>query len=251
MEKMKNNNSSKASLWKHTINPKNWTFFCCLIFILSILLIIDLILGVIFQAPIVNYSYLSIFFPNNDFFLRILPLIILLIILLLAPFLNQQLANAPFFMAIIIIVLIYLAGIQYTLLGVICEFFLTTGCSIIIFLILINIIIFENDDFIDTVSVFLIGVALLTVHLTVNIINLFDSIQLIWGIIYLSTIILGIILILKQHILIAAIPIFIFSVLNGYILDYFLPVGLSGFDVGSSLILLGSLFLIIQQLMYK
>jgi len=233
-------------------DPREWTLICKVVVALTLLLIIDWILGLSFGIPALRYSYLSDKMAfDNGFLITIFPLMTLLIVLLISPLLNNKLSTTPVYGAIIILIIIYLGGVQFTILGTISKSLLNFTCSVVIVLVSLNITILENDEPVDPFYLILIGFILLLTNFFIDLFIYGWRINETWALIYLLVIAGGMMIIQKNRLLIGALPIFICAILNDYIFARVLEIGLIGFDAGAILLRIISILQVIHHFIRK
>jgi len=243
MQNMSKKHKFNSNYKYNPLDPRNWTLFCKVVVISSILLIIDWILGLNIQIESIELSFFAENFTDTDFFIKIFPLVALIIILVLIPFLNKDMDESPFFGAIIIKVILYLGSCQYTILGKIGEFILSLSCSILIVVVLVFIILIETEEPINKIQVLIFGLILLIVHLIINIFIFSWRFEETWGLIFILTILAGILLIQRNLSLIGGLLIFIITI----IIDYIIAYDLNGLDAGLELLKFASLFIVISS----
>ncbi|MHA1342893.1 MAG: hypothetical protein ACTSQG_02830, partial [Promethearchaeota archaeon] len=210
--------------------------------------IIDLIIGFYIENKPINYSFLANIFPDNNFFIGILSLIVVLIIILLTPFLNEEIDENPFFVAIIIKIILYLGSSQYTFLGRVGEIILNLSCTVVIVIVLVFITIIELEEPINYIQVLLLGIILLTINFILNIFYYGWRIEETWAIIFIFFSLGSILLMKNQKLFIVGVSIIFFmTILNDYIISF----GLSGLDAGSELLKFTSLLLIIKFILTR
>ena len=227
-------------------NPRHWTLFCHVNFALSMLLLVDWILGVL--IPIIHRpSYLSLLYSAGDSLPALISFISIVVVLVFSPLFNDRLDRSPFFVAIIISALLELSVNQYTLLGVITGRALSLTCSAVMVLFSINMILLENEGPLDVVQVLGIGTCFLLVNLVLNVSFLELGIAEVWGIFFFLIAFLGTWMIYLERERLGAIPIFMACVLN----DYAFPFSLGGFNAGVELLKIFSFFLILREFIQK
>lgn len=233
----------RQNIW----NPKNWTIFCKLNLILSIVLLIDWMIGLLIPNLMYSRSYLYSILPDSYLFLIIVPLFSIIAILILSPLLNEKLDKSPFFIAILISIILSIGINQYTIVGYIGRTILSLSMAIVLALFCINITILENKEPISNIGAVILGILLVMINLIVSIIVFGIRLNEVWGIFFALIAIFGAILMRMEYIKLGGIPIFICCVLN----DYLLPFGLSGFNAGVDLLSFISLFMVAYDFMRK
>ena len=241
---MKDKTTFDSTYKYNPLNPLNWSIFCKATFILSILLIIDWIIGMSANIDIIKMSYLASAFSEIDFLSLILPIIIFSLILVMIPFLNDEMEGKPFYGAILIQILLDLGGSYFTLLGTITASILNTVCTIFIVTVLVFVIFFETEDASYYIQAFSIATILLGAHFLFNLALNSFRLNEIWAIIVISISALGLLLIKKEQLIIGSLPILVIIIIN----DYIVPFGLSGFSVGAEILKFGCALLFIKGL---
>jgi hypothetical protein len=233
---MKEKKKYTSSYKYNPLNPLNWSILTQISVIISIVLIIDWILG--FNVPVSSIerlSFLAKISGNNEFFVRVFPLISIIIVLIITPMLNKEIDDTPFYGVILIKINLYLGYCQYTLLGNYGEFILTLTCSVVIVVVLVFMTFFEIDEPVNHVQAMLIALIILVANFLVNILVYSPTygwrIHETWALIYILISFGGILLIHKKYELLGALPILIIALLNDYVVDF----AINGFDAGAEI----------------
>lgn len=232
-----------SSYHYNPLNPINWSLFSLVAIISSSLLIIDWILGLLYQYPVDKSSFLANIFNTNIFFTKIFPLITLFLIIGLGLFAHEDFNEKPFFIAIIIKLLSYFGLCTYTFLGYVAEFILNIGCWFLIIMVLIFIYLFDIEYPIEKNQGIIIGVCFLTASFLLHLFFYGWRMNEAWGLVYLITCYVGYFIIKREHQLIGGLPILIISFFNNYVV----PFELDGLKIGADLMLIISLFIIVKR----
>ncbi|MHA1147519.1 MAG: hypothetical protein ACTSR8_04675 [Promethearchaeota archaeon] len=241
---MKDKNTFDSNYRYNPLNPLNWSIFCKVTFILSILLIIDWIIGISIDLDLIEKSYLASTFSGINLLSLILPIIIFSLILVMTPFLNDEMEGKPFYGAILIQVMLELGGSNFTVLGTISQNILDLCCIVFIVTVLVFVIFFETEDASYYIQAFSIAIILLVAHFLFNLaFNNFRCNE-IWAIIVISISSLGLFLVKKEQLIFGSLSIIVIIIIN----DYVVPFGLSGFNVGTEILKFGCALLFIKGL---
>lgn len=224
-------------------NPLHWTSIAKANFILSLLLLADLIIGLHLGLDPLNSSYFTRTISANVIFEYFIPLTFCLIFLAFTLLLNEEIDDYPYFGVVLVKIMLYLGGIQFTLLGYIAEFILDLACSIIIIGVLVFAIVFDTKQPLNKIQAILLGIFLLLIHTLINIIFLGFRINEIWAIIFIVLVSVGAFLIHKNISFIPAIVILILVIVN----NYFIAFGINGVGAGTLILLVASIMIMIRD----
>lgn len=224
------------------LNPAYWTIFCRLSLILSLMLIVDWILGNTLSLSTKTTSYMARTASNLE--ISPLNLIIYLAIFATFPFLNDDIDAAPFFMACLIKILLFIGASYYTLLGSIAGFLLGLTCSIVIGTVLVLNILFGSDEPLKAPFLFLLAFGLVVLQIVIDIFFARILANMVQITTYILVFFIGLILISTKAKFLGAVllafvaffDIMIFSI-NG-----------SGFGAGGSIISIGAVVLMLHHL---
>lgn len=228
----------------HPWDPRNWSSASQFNVIFSIILLIDSILGFILALTPERAGYIWSFTSGTGIFELFFPIIVTLAILAISPVLNRDIDESPFFGAILIKIFLFLGSAQFTLLGIIGEFILDLGCSILIVTVLVFNILFDMDQPFNYINLMLLGLGFFVMQFILDIILLGWEISYAWILLILGGLAITILLLHQKKRLIGSILAIVLLILNNYIL----PMGISSLGVGSLILLSSSILLLISNI---
>lgn len=240
---MSKKNKFDADYSYSVFNPLHWTSIAKGNFILSLLLLVDLIIGLNLVLEPLNSSYFTRNVNDGAIYEFLIPLFSYVIFLLFSIVLNEDIDDYPYFGVVAVKSMLYLGGIQFTILGYIAEFILDLICSIIIIGVLVFAIVFDTKQPLNSIQAILLGIFLLLIHTLINIIFLGFRINEIWAIIFILLVSVGAFLIHKNISFIPAIVILILVIVN----NYFIAFGINGVGAGTLILLGASIMIMIRD----
>jgi hypothetical protein len=223
------------------LDPAYWTVFCRLTLILSSGLILDWILGYKLSLTPITSNYITRTTPN----IAISPLNLFTYLAIFAtfPFLNDDVDAAPFFMACLIKILLFIGAGYYTVLGSIAGFLLGLTCSIVIGTVLVLNILFGSDEPLKATFLFLLAFALVALQIIIDMFFAQIQANMIQILIYIVIFFIGLTLINTKAKFLGAV-LFVFV---GFFDMMVFSINGSGFGAGGSIISIGAVILILKN----
>lgn len=223
----------------------NWSLFCKINLICSIILIADWAIGISSGDAVLKHSFLTSIYP--DAYLRnAVPLISFIVILSITPLLNKEINGSPFFLAVFITIVLYLGGSQYTALGIAAQFSLKLTCSIIISIILFMIVLLRIEQPVSPLQLLTGAFFILLADILIRYFSGSGGTGP-WAPAYLTVILSGIFIIKRRHLFTGAAIIFIIALLNNYLIKT--PV--TGFDTGANILKTSALLIALRTFPLK
>ncbi|MFO8018345.1 MAG: hypothetical protein R6U96_06890 [Promethearchaeia archaeon] len=226
-------------------DPHNWSTACQFNLTFSVILFLDLGIGRAFGFHSTNGGYLWNIFSGYELTNYLFPLVTYCTILALSPVLNTDIDDSPFFGAILVKILLFLGSAQFTLIGIIAEFILDLGYSVLIVTVLIFNILFAMEQPSHHSLLMVLGIALFVIQLVLDVAISGWCIGYVWIILILGGLALAIFLIRQKKTLIGSVLSITLLVLNNYIL----PMGINSLGVGSLIILASAILLLISNIL--